>query len=520
MRRTFLDKLIGYFSPRTEANRIKARVQAEMNQRAYDIAKNFTQSDWTSTSTNDAKQEIKAAIGPGREKARALTQNAPYALRAVDVIVNETVGTGIELSIKGRTKTITKQLQALWKEWAESTACDYSGRNNFYSLQVLIMKSIVESGETLILRKMDKDGLKLRMYESDFLVTIQDYAPYVQGIKFDDQGRRVSYQFYKTHPGAKIANVETIDIPAAEVIHAFRQGRPGQERGVTWAHAIIERMKDYDDYKGATLIRQKIAACFSAFVTTNGNDSLVDATTLKQKRQAEFDLEPATVRYLNQGEDIKLSSPPGIEGFADINREYIREIASGWGISYESLSGDYSQSNYSSSRMGQIQMRKNIESWRWNMFIPQVCEPIFQWFLSYAKLKGIDIKDAESRWICPAYTLIDPDKEISATIKEVRSGLKTWGDAIREQGLDPEEQLLQIAETNKLLDDNQVVLDIDPRRLTQVGIVQANNPLALLSQVSDNNTNPQGDNSNANSSNNEAPASNPSSSSSDQPKKP
>lgn len=37
------------------------------------------------------------------------------------------------------------------------------------------------------------------------------------------------------------------------------------------------------------------------------------------------------------------------------------------------LSGDLSQINYLSGRMGWIEFQRSIDAWRWRMFIPQFC---------------------------------------------------------------------------------------------------------------------------------------------------
>lgn len=457
--------------------------------RAYDVAKTYPTSEWISANKNSANAELKAAIAPGREKARALSQNAPYGVKAVDVIVAETIGDGIKANITGKNKTQTKKINELWKKWAETTACDFEGRHNFYGLQEIAMRSIVEAGEGLGLKKFSKSGPSIRLLEPDFIATDKDTLPLVQGIELDSAGRRVNYHIYKTHPGDKLAKLETIVVPAEEVVHVFKQKRAGQVRGITWAHAVVEKLKDHDDYQYSTLVRQKVAANFGGLITSSaaGSDALIDEEELKAKRNAEFQLEPATFKYLAPGEDLKLVSPPGVDGYSDFNRETLRAIAAGWGISYEALTGDYSQSNYSSSRLGHLQMRKNIESWRWNMFIPQFCDPTFQWFLEWAKMQGMDVDGVSVEWVPPAYSMIDPTKEIEALKSEVRAGFKSYKRAILEMGGDPETTLDEIAEWNQKFDEKKVSLEVDPRRLSQVGFAQTTDPLNLPNQTKDTN---------------------------------
>ncbi len=487
MKRNLLDRVIGFFSPEAEQRRMLARATIELNTRAYDIAKTFPVSDWTTANKNSANKETKDAIEPGRNKARSLDQNNPYAQKATNVIVSEVVGYGIHANITGKNNTQTKKLKAAWKMWAESTNCDYEGQQNFYGLQSLVMRSVVISGEGLAKKFVDKTGPKIQLLESDFLNAKKDEGLVTQGIELDSNGRRTKYHLYKTHPGDKNPSDETLTVPAADVLHVFKKERPGQVRGVTWFHAVAEKMKDLDDFQYASLVRQKVQACFAAFITTSGNDAMVDAATLKLKRQAEFNLQPSTVRYLNQGEDIKFASPAQSNGYDAFNRETLRSIASGLGISYESLTGDFSQSNYSSSRMGDIRMRKNIEHWRWNMLIPQFCEPAFRWFLEYAKIQGLLTDDdllkgnVKVAWVAPAFSIIDPSKEILSLQREVRSGFKSYKEACTELGRDPDQVLEDVVEYNKKFDDMKISFDIDPRRMSQIGFAQAGDSLKLLS---------------------------------------
>jgi lambda family phage portal protein len=355
MKPNFIDRLVGFFNPEAEAARIQSRLKKDLILRGYDAAKDFRTSDWVSASKTSANEEIKAAQKKVRERARDLTRNNPYGVRALNVITANTVGSGIVANVRGPNDKKTEELRRLWKMWAESTACDAHGRHNFYGLQSLVLRTTVESGEGLALRNgFDPEtGPKIKVQESDFLNSDQDKddGTLVQGIEFNSNGTRKAYKLFTKHPGDKGASTQFVSVPAQDVAHIFKQERPGQVRGMPWAHAVIEPLKDFDDYQRATLIGRKIAACFSAFITTNGSDSLLSAEDLKTKREADMSLEPATIRYLNQGESISIATPPPVSGYAEFTRESLRSVAAGLGISYEAMTGDYSQSNYSSSRM-------------------------------------------------------------------------------------------------------------------------------------------------------------------------
>ena len=68
--------------------------------------------------------------------------------------------------------------------------------------------------------------------------------------------------------------------------------------------------------------------------------------------------------------------------------------------------------------------------------------------------------------------MIAPEKEGPAMRDLIRSGLKTLPQAIRERGEDPVAHLAEIAESNKAIDDAEIVLDSDPRRTSMSGGAQ------------------------------------------------
>ncbi len=156
----------------------------------------------------------------------------------------------------------------------------------------------------------------------------------------------------------------------------------------------------------------------------------------------------------------------------------LRAIATGFGITYESLTQDYSQVNFSSGRMGHIEFQRNIEQWRWNLLIPRLCEPVWDWFVEAAELAGLVSAKRITRasWTAPRREMIDPLKETEAQIKAVRGGLKSLSGAIREQGNDPEKQFEEMASDNDILDKYRLQLDSDPRKMSANGMKQNSTP--------------------------------------------
>lgn len=470
----YLFRIVSVLAPNFAMSIMRSRYM----ERVYNGAETYPSSDWNyGDQNNSANTEIEKAQRKLISRSRDLSRNSPYAKKASDVIVSNTVGRGIMPKLTGKNKTQTKKITDAWKKIAETNMCDNELRNNFYSLQELAMRTIVESGEVLALKYMEQDSPKIQLLEPDFIddqtSKFRETDGYISGIKVDNKNRRIAYKLYKTHPGNLIFNeVTSKDVSAKKVIHAYRQTRPGQLRGVPWCHAVIQTLKDFDEFQNATIIRQKIAACLVGVIKTLGGDSLLSSAQRKNKRKKETRMTPGTFKYAEPGEDVEFSRPPNSEGYADFIAETIRAVASGYGITYESMSNDYSKVNFSSGRMGNIEMRKNLESWRWNMFIPLFCDPYMEMFKEWCQLTGIvrSKEDITHVWVAPAYTMLDPTKEIAADKESVKAGFKSKSTVIREGGRDPDLVTAEIKEERD--NDAKLGLTFDVYEKPEVEVIK------------------------------------------------
>ena len=343
------------------------------------------------------------------------------------------------------------------------------------------MRTVVESGECLIRRRVAVDNatvpLRLQVLEPDFLDagkdgTLTDGSGYIrQGIQFDYEGRRVGYWLFTHHPGD--SHIETIGslgrsnfVAADQILHVYRHERPGQNRGTPWASSVIIRLRDFDDYSDAQLLKQKISACFTGFIVEpESPDAGVGGELLES-------LEPGALEILPPGKDIRFANPPSTAEFDKFSRAILLQIAAGYGITYEALTSDLSQTNFSSARLGWLEFQRNIEAWRWQMLIPQFLTPTWSWWSNAAEIAGAAVGDITVDWTPPRRELIDPSKEIEATIAAIRGGLLSLPEAVRQFGYDPDELLAEIADSNQKLDDLGITLDSDPRSTNIDGTTQ------------------------------------------------
>src|SRR4030095_5359527 len=66
--------------------------------------------------------------------------------------------------------------------------------------------------------------------------------------------------------------------------------------------------------------------------------------------------------------------------------------------------------------------------------------------------------------------MIEPDKEGLAIARNIRTGITSLTEALRERGHDPDELLGELARDFDRLDTLGLVLDSDPRKMSQAGM--------------------------------------------------
>jgi lambda family phage portal protein len=429
-----------------------------------------------------------------RAKSRDLVRRNAWANAALESYVANAVGTGIKPQSMVKDATVRETIQSLWRDW--TVQADAAGLTDFYGVQALACRSMLEGGESLVrLRyRRPEDGLpvalQVQVLEAEHLpVTMNTTAENGNliraGIEFDRLGRRVAYHLYRTHPedGAlapmsSSAGMDTVRIDAAEILHLFRPLRPGQIRGEPWLARALVKLNELDQYDDAELVRKKTAAMFAGFITRMGpEDNLLGEGLSDPSGVALAGLEPGTMQILEPGEDVKFSQPADVgASYAEFLRMQFRAVAAAMGVTYEQLTGDLTQVNYSSIRAGLLEFRRRVEAVQHGVLVHQLCRPIWQAFIDQAVLEGAltlpgyGQKTAPLRreylsvkWIPQGWQWVDPQKEFKAMVTAIRAGLLSRSEAIASFGYDAEDVDREIAADNARADGLGLVFESDPR---------------------------------------------------------
>jgi lambda family phage portal protein len=478
-----IDQVLTAVAPGYAARRARARldiVRTEAAARAYEAAANTRRTKGWRASGASAEVEIAGSLETLRNRHRQLVRDNPWAARAVRAIVNNTVGSGIAgYWTTGPTRTRAVEMNALWQEWSRSQTCDVGGRLNFDGLQGLMLRTVAEAGEVIVRKRVVNRGpgrvpLALQIIEPDHIDDTRDEqrtdgSRVLRGIEVDAADRVTAIYLLREHPGGNTfrlrgTNRDSERVPVADLCHIFRVDRPGQVRGVPWGAPVMLSLRDLDGYEDAMLLRQKLAACFVAFVQQDapGGETANGPETL----------EPGAVEYVQNADGVTFATPPMPDGYGPYTASILRRVAVGYGVPYEVLTGDLSQVNYSSGRMGWLEFHRDIEAWRWQMLMPMGLERIAGWFAELAPLAGNPnvARDARVEWTPPARKMIDPTKEVGAYIEARRGGLISLQEIHRELGQDTEEVLAEIADENARLDRMQITVESDARKPRNGGV--------------------------------------------------
>jgi len=400
---------------------------------------------------------------------RDMLRNNPRVVKIRRQLVGNVVGPGIIPSVRwlGKENSAAKAtVEHLIAAHCLSTAFDADGLRTIFGAQSLGFGSIVTDGEILFRRRYrsSKDGwplnFQVQALEADFLNRNVDgdlkngnYA--IQGIEFNRIGRRVAYHLYTSHPGGRAgAMPATVRIDARHVIHAFDPQRAGQQRGVSWLAPVITLLHELQKYQDGQVKRQEVAAMFAGVLQTERPSSEFDADM--------GTLSPGALLHLGEGEEMTWTNPPSVDGYEAFMKVTDRTIAAGMGITYEALTGDYSGVNYTSGRMGRMDVDPNIRDWQNNLMIAQVCARFGDWIQEGIRdVTDIKNTDWEIVWTPPVRPVVDPTKDFKAAETAMKSGQKSRRQVIRESGGDPFKVEQEIEEERAWARSSGVVLTSD-----------------------------------------------------------
>lgn len=486
-----LDKAIGYVSPEAGLRRVRHRAAMEIAQRSYSGAETNRLKSGRRAKSTSADAEVARAGRILRDRMRDLVRSNPYAAKAVSELVSHAIGDGIIPRSKD------KDLNKLFLEWSKH--CDADGDLDFNGIVALAVREMFESGDGIVRRRRRRleDGLpvplQLQVLESDLIDTTKEGVlsgggKVIQGIEFDAIGRKRAYWMFGSHPGNSFfdpqSTIVSKAVPASDIAHVFEKQRT-QVRGVPWGTPAMADTYDLAEYEQAELVRKRLEACLVGVMTggdvddnlgmpVTGEDGTAQKPGIYNTRGQRVEkFEPGMFYNAVGGRDMKFSQPAVTDSYDPYKTSMLHTVAAGWRVPFALMTGRLDKVNYSSSKVGLEGFRRMVSMLQWQMIIPMLLQPLWDWFCEAAYLAGkISTPTVAVDWSPPRFYSADPLRDVNARIKEVRAGFRSLSSAIAETGENPDDVLDEIQLDNAKLDERGIILDSDPRNISQAGQTQ------------------------------------------------
>ncbi len=430
-------------------------------------------------------------------RSRDQIRNDPIAATAVTRKRNTAVGKGWQLSSRpmadalGITpedaQALAKQIEAEWKQYAYGHAfsMDAKRKQDFGGLGRLIVSHIMHDGESpCVIDWADDEGTRyktrLNIVDPDRLSNPdnrQNDAIFRGGVEHNLNGVPICYWFREQHPNDFFSVNSFVwqgidrftSWGRPQVLHAFEPERDGQTRGVSRFVAALKSFRALSRFTDATLQNATINALLVGFVQSSAGPDAVsesftgdDMIAFDASRTGFYEKNPvhmageARLPVLPFGDEVKLATASrDIAPFEPFFRAVVRPIAARLGVTYEELTGDLSQVNYSSLRAGWLMAQRDTEVLM-SMIIAQILRPFFVAWLEEAFSRGylkvpagapdfLDAPDAyaAAEWLGPGQGLLDAVKETLGNAAALEAQFTTLQEICASQGRDWRDVLLQ-----------------------------------------------------------------------------
>lgn len=455
-----LDRLVGVFNPDKALRMMRSR---ELLKRAYEGAS--LRDGWRpKRSGASANTDHAADATTLRVRARSLVQNVPYIAQGMSSLVANVVGTGITPNWTGDEAEKFNQAWAAWAPFA-----DADGRLDVYGLQAAAYLAMEQDGEVLIRIRPRRasDGLpvpiQFQLLEIDWLDSAKTETrngnSIVNGIEYDALGKVYGYWLFDQHPGEMVSfksrRSASAFVSADKIIHLFSPKRPGQGRGISRLAPVIARTRDLQLYEDAELQRKNLETRLSVIASgdpaemANAPPDTSPAAAVANAQQTGDlgQLASGGITRIPHGMNMQVVKPEAAPGYVDYVKYQLHIIAAGMGVTYEMMTGDVTEVNFSSARVRILDFRREAEVTQWLHLIPKLCQRMCREFANACELAGVARKASYTvDHATPKWDYVNPQQDVNSDLAEISGGLSSFSEKLRRRGYKPAAVFKELAE--------------------------------------------------------------------------
>lgn len=453
---------------------------------------------------NPSLKSSDAAMLPEKNRLDARSQdtmrNDAYAAGGARIIKDSIVGATYRLNARPSSRALFGKADDVWEAefqeevetkfglWAESPSnwVDAARRNTLTTMVRLAIGVYVAGGELLLSAEwMKNDGRPFRtamqFIDTARLSTPLDKAtdPSIRnGVERDYFGAPVAYHIRNAHPSeGRFTNIQNLPswrrVPTSKpwgrpmMLHVFEQMGVDQSRGVAAMVSALSEMRMAKNLRKNVLQQAVIAATYAATLESDlpdgdvlalmgsvgagGDDSNPGIEWMAQYMTAvdsfaggskNLHIDGVRIPTLPPGTKLNIQNPGAQSPIADkFEQSLLRHISAAIGTTYEQLSHDYSNTNYSSARAAMLDVALGFQAQK-KLIADKVASFGYRLWLeeaiNYNRLECLKRRKVpafyegqnaeaytQADWIGAGTGQIDPLKETQASMMKLKAGLST-----------------------------------------------------------------------------------------------
>lgn len=415
-------------------------------------------------------------------------------------------------------KPFAQACQRAFNSWAydNRNLCDAEGDLNFGGLMNLAYRNVrAPDGETHGIIHFDEArrteyntawGTFIQVVDPDRVDTPPEHAGdpnVVMGRKLDRHGRRLGTYFKKKHPseGWDGTSVDFEFVPRETwwgrpmSWHWFFKTRGGQPRGITALVTVLKPAIKIDSLDDSHIGAAALAAVMASYIKTTatpetvaemlapmGTGRSVTDMKLDHYEKSKIQIGGQRLPVLAPNDELKMESVQ--RSLADptaFRNGFLRQFALALGVSFEQISNNFSDANYSAARAALLEVWRGVISAR-TLFTSHVASLVYSAVIEEAiEIGAVQLPPGappfqENRaaytactWTGPGMGWIDPLKEANAMLVRLQAKTSTRqkeaaanGDDYLEIFDQIEQEEIEAEERNFSLEVNQSAAALPP----------------------------------------------------------
>lgn len=380
------------------------------------------------------------------QRSRYELANNGYANGIVQTYATDLVGNAPSLRMQTSSPGFNRTIEIQWDLWCK--AIGFRGK-----LWTMAHAKVGDGEAFGVIRRNPRINhpvaLDLVLHEAEQCQTPSlgfGEPNYIDGIKFDEFGNPVWYDFLSYHPGATgnvVLDLKPERVPADFVLHWFKRRRPGQHRGVPEMSSTLQLGAAFRRLREANLSTAEKVAAWTLFLKTMFQPTEEEAEAVDAMSQLEI-VHGMITSLPNTVEPFQLSAEHPGPQFGEFHRLLLNEQSRPLDMPANKAGCDSSNYNYASGRLDHQTYYAGLDVSREDCN-DVVLEPLFSvWFPVAVKAFGwlggepsvIGPGARAHKWDWPKHRVADVESEANANRTKLESGQITLPQLYSEAGLD------------------------------------------------------------------------------------